>query len=54
MKKSLLILFFLFMTFIVVAEEPPIKSGGWHWDSGVTLNGKWFYDVAESYKEQDG
>lgn len=54
MKKKLLILSFLFMTFAVFAEEPPIESGGWHWDSGVTLNGKWFFDVAESYKEQDG
>ena len=54
MKKKLLILSFLFMTFAVFAEEPPIESGGWHWDSGVTLNGKWFYDVSESYKEQDG
>ena len=54
MKKKLLILSFLFMTFALFAEEPPIKSGGWHWDSGVTLNGKWFYDVSESYKEQDG
>ena len=54
MKKKLLILSFLFMTFAVFAEEPPIESGSWHWDSGVTLNGKWFYDVSESYKEQDG
>lgn len=54
MKKKLLIVSFLFMAFAIFAEEPPIKSGGWHWDSGVTLNGKWFYDVAESYKEQDG
>lgn len=54
MKKKLLILSFLFMTFALFAEEPPIESGGWYWDSGVTLNGKWFFDVAESYKEQDG
>lgn len=54
MKKKLLILSFLFMTFAVFAEEPPIESGSWHWDSGVTLNGKWFYDVSESYKEQEG
>ena len=54
MKKKFLILFLLLLTFAAFAEEPPIESGGWHWDSGVTLNGKWFYDVAESYKEQDG
>lgn len=54
MKKKLLILSFLFMTFALFAEEPPIESGGWHWDSGITLNGKWFFNVAESYKEQDG
>ena len=54
MKKKLLILSFLFLAFAAFAEESPIESGGWHWDSGVTLNGKWFYDVAESYKEQDG
>ncbi len=54
MKKKLLILSFLFMTFALFAEEPPIESGGWHWDSGITLNGKCFFDVAESYKEQDG
>lgn len=34
--------------------EPPIKSGGWHWDDGKTLNGKKFYDVAPSYREQEG
>ena len=54
MKKKFLILSFLLLTFAIFAEEPPIKSGGWHWDLGVTLNGKRFYDVAESYKEQDG
>ena len=54
MKKKLLILSFLFLAFAVFAEEPPIESGGWHWDSGVKLNGRWFYDVSESYKEQDG
>ena len=54
MKKKILILSFLMLAFAIFAEEPPIESGGWHWDSGVTLNGKWFYDVAESYNEQDG
>ena len=42
MKKKLLILSFLFLAFATFAEEPPIESGKWHWDSGVTLNGKWF------------
>ena len=57
MKKnmSIIALLFLFCTSInIFAEEPPIKSGGWYWELGVKLNGKWFYDVAESYKEQDG
>ena len=57
MKKklsSILLVFIFFASFNLSAEEPPIESGGWHWDSGVTLNGKWFYDVSESYKEQDG
>lgn len=54
MKKKVLIIAILLCAMFAVAEEPPIESGGWYWDSGVTLNGKWFYDVAESYKEQDG
>lgn len=57
MKKKLPIIFTLFLlsaSLNLFAEEPPIASGGWYWDSGVTLNGKWFYDVAESYNEQDG
>lgn len=59
MKKSLSLIFTILLLSVSVnlfAEEPPIKSGGWHWDGGVTLNGKWFYayEVAESYKEQDG
>lgn len=57
MKKKLTIISLLFSFCIslnLFAEEPPIESGGWYWDSGVTLNGKWFYDVAESYDEQDG
>lgn len=57
MKKKLsfvIVLFLLFTSLNLFAEEPPIESGGWHWDSGVNLNGKMFYDVAESYNEQDG
>ena len=57
MKKKLtsIIIFLLFCTlFSLFAEEPPIKSGSWQWSDGVTLNGKKFFDVAKSYKEQDG
>lgn len=54
MKKKLLFVPILLLSVPLFAEEPPIESGGWHWDSGVTLNGKWFYDVADSYKEQNG
>ena len=54
MKKKLLILPLLLLTFAIFAEEPPIESGGWRWDNAVNLNGEWFYNVAESYKEQDG
>lgn len=36
------------------AEEPPIESGGWYWEDGMELQGEWFYDVAPSFKEQDG
>lgn len=42
------------MSLNLFAEEPPIESGGWYWEDGITLNGKWFYYVSESYKEQDG
>ena len=57
MKKKLsfvIALFLLCTSLNLFAEEPPIESGGWHWDDGVTLNGKLFYDVADSYNEQDG
>lgn len=55
MKRKLCVIFILFCCAAgLFAEKPPIKSVGWRWDSGVTLNGKWFYDVAESYREQDG
>lgn len=57
MKKplSIIVTVFLFcITLNLFAEEPPIKSGDWHWDNGITLKGKRFYFVAESYKEQDG
>lgn len=39
---------------VFFAEDAPVKSGGWRWDDGVNLNGKVFFDVAESYREQDG
>ncbi len=57
MKKKLLIILPLLVIFNIaniIAEEPPIASGGWYWDSGINLNGKWFYEVSESYNEQDG
>ena len=54
MNKKILLIPLMLLTITLFAEEPPIKSGGWYWDNGVTLNGKWFYNVAESYKEQDG
>ncbi len=38
----------------VFAEEPPIASGGWSWENGTNLKGKTFYDVSESFMEQDG
>lgn len=54
MKKKVLIIAILLCAMFAVAEEPPIESGHGEWDNGITLKGKWFYDVAESYKEQDG
>lgn len=46
MKKKLLILSFLFMTFAVFAKEPSIESGGWHWDTEANPN----KDLASSVK----
>lgn len=55
MKRKLCVVFILLCCAAgLFAEKPPIKSVGWQWGSGITLNGKWFYDVAESYREQDG
>ncbi|MBR5966620.1 MAG: hypothetical protein IK015_10945 [Treponema sp.] len=55
MKKIIALFFLLFIgSAFLFAEDAPIKSGGWRWDEGVNLNGKVFYDVAESYREQDG
>ena len=58
MKKKILTAFTLFFacTFFSFAEGAPIASGGWHWNEGKTLNGRFFgsYEVAESYREQDG
>lgn len=53
-KKWLATIAVLLLVMAGFAEEPPIKSGGWGWDTGKNLNGRWFYDVAESYREQDG
>lgn len=57
MKKKLLSIIFCILCSSVLcmfAEEPPISGGGWHWDTGVNLKGKLFFDVAETYREQDG
>lgn len=57
MKKKLSFGFFLFLFCVslgLFAEEPPIKGHGWYWRDGVVLKGTLFFDVAESYKEQDG
>lgn len=53
MKKRII---FIFLTFLfgicIFADSSPIASGGWRWENGITLNGKKFYDVAPSYREQ--
>lgn len=55
MKQKTCVVFILLCCVAgLFAEKPPIESGGWHWDSGKNLNGRWFYDVAPSYREQDG
>lgn len=57
MKKKSLVAFIVFMFFAVTgifAEEGPIKKHGWYYQGGVTLKGELFFDVANSYKEQDG
>lgn len=54
MKKKLLIIHLFLLFFTAFSEEPPISSRGWHWDEGEFLNGELFYDVSESYREQDG
>lgn len=54
--KKIILCFTLCIYYIlnVLAENAPIKSCGWNWKDGYNLKGKIFYDVAESYKEQDG
>jgi len=57
--KKLLVLVLALITcvanvFAIDDEKPPIRSGGWEWNKGASLNGKTFYSVAESYNEQDG
>lgn len=57
MKKKSLVAFIVFMFFAVTgifAEEGPIKKHGWYYQGGTTLKGELFFDVANSYKEQDG
>lgn len=57
MKKRSLVAFIAFMFFAatgIFAEEGPIKKHGWYYQGGVTLKGELFFDVANSYKEQDG
>lgn len=57
MKRNLFLFFailFICRSSILFAENSPIGSLGWHWDSGQLLNGKYFYDVDQSYREQDG
>ena len=55
MKRKMCVVFVLLCCAIgLFADDPPIESGGWHWDDGKVLNGKWFYNVAPSYREQDG
>ena len=55
-KKILLITSIIISIFFnnVFAEDGPIKSCGWNWKDGCKLNGKTFYDVAASYREQEG
>lgn len=35
----------------ISSEEPPISRDGRYLDVDVRLNGEWFYDVAEFYRE---
>jgi hypothetical protein len=44
----------LFVSSLSFAEEPPISGSGWHYDLGTKFNGRYFYGVSESYREQDG
>ena len=54
MKKIIFLAYLLFLSVFMFSEEPPIKSGDWHWDDPITLNGQLFYDASETYIEQDG
>ena len=58
MKKKILLVLALIAcignVFALDDEKPPLRSGGWEWNKGASLNGKTFYSVAESYNEQDG
>lgn len=54
MKRKISILVLLAFLSLSFAEDGPIKSAGWNWKDGCKLNGKVFYDVAASYREQEG
>ena len=53
-KSIILTLILVLFALPAFSEDGPIKSGGWYWENGCTLNGKTFYEVADSYREQDG
>ncbi len=57
MKKKTIVAFITFIFLAaagIFAEEGPIKKHGWYYQGGTTLKGELFFDVANSYKEQDG
>lgn len=53
-KKIAIFILFILCYPCIFSEEPPIESGGWYWDGGISLNGKYFYNVSDSYCEDDG
>ena len=60
MKKLLafVMLFFIFACMTLYAQRVNIQNEspmyGWRWNTGQTLNGRFFFYVSESYREQSG
>ena len=54
MKKKLLPLFMVFFTTILLFPEDMPLGTRWYYKNGITLNGRQFKYVSDTYREQVG